>query len=333
MRSLGSLFSILLFIALMIEIIIFSPKETGTTDPSPAAQTKREASEANEQWIEGVHLTETSEGKKEWELKAARAVSVKEKGTWVLKEVQAKFFGGKSEEDFFEVLGDEGQVVAASKDMSVKGHVIVKSHNGYEFRTESVNYSSEKKRLTTNDPIEMSGQPDTDGEAMDLKGTGLSTSVDEQTMDILKDVRLERKLKDGRQVVIRSESARFYSQSRAGEFKGKVIVDIGASRISGPFARFIYDSSKKALSSMEVEGGVNMTDVDKWATAQKVEMSFLDDEFVLKGSPKMMQNTEELTGQEIRFSEGGRKVQVKGGRAVFDSTVLENGDQKKNPKN
>ncbi len=324
MRNFGSVFSILLFVALMIEIIIFSPRETGTSDPRPVDPTKSGATENNEQWIEGVHLIETSEGKKEWELKAARAMSMKDKGTWVLKEVDAKFFGEKSEDDFFVVVGDEGQVTSATKDMSVTGHVVVKSNNGYEFRTNSVNYTSEGKLLKSSDPLEMFGKSDNDGDGMELKGTGLVASLDQQTMDILKDVRLDRKLKDGRQVVIRSESARFFTQSRAGEFKGKVIVDIGASRISGPFAKFVYDSEKHALSSMEVEGGVNMTDTDKWATAQKIQMSFLNDEFVLKGTPKLVQNTEELTGQEIRFSEGGKKVEVKGGRAVFDSTVIEN---------
>jgi len=332
MRKLGNVLSILLFVALMIEIIVFSPKETGTTDPEQKARlgnaTKREGqSSENEQWIEGVHLTETSEGKKEWELMAARAMSVKDKGAWSLKEVQAKFFGEKSEDNFFDVVGEQGQVVLASKDMTVKGNVSVKSHNGYQFKTDSIKYSSESKVLKSNDPIEMLGQPDNDGEGMELKGVGLVASVNDQTMDVLKDVRLERKLKDGRQVVIRSEQARFYSRSRAGEFKGKVIVDIGASRISGPFARFIYDSEKKALSSMEVDGGVNMTDSNKWATAEKIQMSFLDDEFVLKGSPKLVQNSEELTGQEIRFSNGGRKVQVKGGRAVIESSVLEDKKQ------
>lgn len=320
----------MLLLALVVEIIVFSPKETGSTDPHPMSSpndTKRSGSiphEENEQWIEGVHLTETSEGKKEWELKAARALSAKDKGNWVLKTVDAKFFGGKSDDNFFQVLGDEGQVVTASKDMSVKGQVLVKSHNGYEFRTDSVKYQSDKKTLTSNDPVEMIGRPDEDGEAMELKGSGLIANVDEQTMDILKDVRLERKLKDGRQVVIRSETARFYSRTRAGEFRGRVIVDIGASRISGPYAKFLYDADRKSLSSMEVEGGVNMTDVDKWATAQKIQMSFLNDEFVLKGMPKLVQNSEELTGQEIRFSDGGRKVQVKGGRAVIDSNILEN---------
>jgi LPS export ABC transporter protein LptC len=320
MRTLGSLFTAILFLGLIVEIVIFSPKDTGSPDQLKDRQTQVSDNDGG-QWIEGVHLIETTEGRKEWELRADRAMSLKDKANWDLKKVNAKFFSKNDDGNFFTVTGDDGKVVTETKDMYVHGNVIVRSTNGYEFKTQSVNYDSKTRSLKTNDPVQMFSVGDSDGGAMDLTGVGLNADMESQTMDVLQDVKLNRELKDGRKVVVRSEKARFYSKNKSADFSGRVIVDIGASRITGPLAKFQYDSEKKALSSMEVEGGVNLTDVDKWATAKKVKMSFLQDQFVLTGSPRLVQDSEELLGDQIIFSEGGKKVEVHRGKAKFDSDV------------
>ncbi|MGE3974885.1 MAG: LPS export ABC transporter periplasmic protein LptC [Bdellovibrionales bacterium] len=327
MRKVGSLLTAILFLGLIVEIVIFSPKDTGTPSDQPKDRSEAVNGQDGGQWIEGVHLIETSEGKKEWELRADRAMSAigsdKKQTNWELKKVNAKFFSQTDDGMFFTVTGDEGRVVTETRDMYVHGNVFVRSSNGYEFKTQSVNYDSKTKSLKTNDPVQMFSVGDSDGGAMDLTGVGLHASLEDHTMDVLQDVKLNRELKDGRKVVVRSEKARFYSKNKSADFSGRVIVDLGASRITGPFAKFQYDSEKKALSSMEVEGGVNLTDADKWATAKKVKMSFLKDQFVLTGSPRLVQDSEELVGDEIIFSDGGKKVEVNRGRAKFDSDVKE----------
>jgi LPS export ABC transporter protein LptC len=320
MRTLGSLFTAILFLGLIVEIVVFSPKDTGLSTQLKDQKTQAIDKDGG-QWMEGVHLIETTEGRREWELRADRAMSLAEKANWDLKKVNAKFFGKNDDGSFFTVTGDEGQVVTQAKNMYVHGNVIVRSSNGYEFKTQSVNYDSQTRSLKTNDPVQMFSVGDADGGAMDLTGVGLLADMGAQTMDVLRDVKLNRELKDGRKVIVRSEKARFYSKNKSADFSGRVIVDIGASRITGPLARFQYDSEKKALSSMEVEGGVNLTDVDKWATAKKVKMSFIQDQFVLTGSPRLVQDSEELVGDQIVFSEGGKKVEVSRGRAKFDSDV------------
>jgi len=321
MRKFAGLVTFLLFIVLTIEILIFSPKETGLSPP-PRPTSEFEVGE-NEQWIQGADLIETREGKKEWELRAERANSTKEKGLWILETVRSKFYSENDDGVFFVVKGDRGRVVVATKDMEVSGNVDVQSSNGYTFNTEKINYSSSDRLLTSDDPVKMQGLADADSDGIYLEGVGLLASLKEQYMDVTSSVKLVRRLKDGRVVTVRSEKARFFSYNRSAIFEGKVIVDIGAARITGPVAKFEYDSNTKALSSMEVEGGVNLSDTDKWATARKVKMSFVSDEFILTGSPKMVQNNEELVGEVIRFSEGGRKVEVSNGKASFESGFAE----------
>ncbi|MEQ1876800.1 MAG: LPS export ABC transporter periplasmic protein LptC [Bdellovibrionia bacterium] len=307
----------LLFAVLMVEVLIFSPKEISTPDDIRAKKSQSETPE--EQHMEGASLVETSDGRKEWELKADEAKGSKEKGFMSLKKVNAKFFS-KSDGTFFNVTGDRGSVWLTSKDMEVQGNVVIHSSNGHIFKTNSVYYKSGDKALRTSDPVTMVGPKDLNGDRLNLEGKGLYASIDDGFIDIQDDVRVKKTLDDGRNVAIRSTKARFSSKSKVASFKDDVTVDIASTRITGPEAHFEYDSKTQALTSMQVDGGVRISDVDKWATAKKVHMSFTKDRFVLNGAPRLVQNNDELRGEEIIFLDGGKTVQVRRAKAKFEDT-------------
>lgn len=316
-RPVGKIFAGLLFALLMVEVLIFSPKEVATPEDIKSKSAQNETAE--EQRIIGAQLVEvTNEGRKEWELRAEEAVGSKEKGFMSLKTVNSKFFS-KSDATFFVVTGDKGSVWLNSKDMEIKGNVVIQSSNGHVFKTNSVYYQSEAKALRTADPVTMVGPMDQNGTRLNLEGRGLYASIEDGFIDIQQDVRVNKTLDDGRNVVVRSNKARFSSKTKIASFKDEVTVDIASSRISGPEAHFEYDPQTQSLTSMQVEGGVRISDIDKWATAKQVHMSFTKDRFVLSGAPRLVQNNDELRGDEIVFSDGGRTVQVRRARAKFDS--------------
>jgi LPS export ABC transporter protein LptC len=318
LRYLGKIMAALLFGLLMLEILVFSPKEIAAPEDIKPKNLQSQNETNEEQWMTGAHLIETSEGKKEWELWAERAAGSKEKGLWTLKKMKAKFFS-KDDSSFFIVTGDHGTASVVTKNMQVGGGVIINSSNGHTFKTESVYYESQSKTLRTSDPVTMIGPMDLNGSRLNLEGVGLFASIADGFIDIQKDVRLKKTLGDGRHVVIKSDKARFSSKTKVASFKDDVTVDVGSTRISGPEAHFEYDGATKTLTSMQVEGGVRISDVDKWATAKKVHMSFTKDRFVLNGAPVLVQNNDELRGEEIIFMDGGRTVQVRRARAKFDS--------------
>lgn len=316
LRVAGKLLAGLLFAALMVEVVIFSPKEISSPED---IKSKSSQSDTEEQYMRGASLVETSEGRKEWELKADEAKGSKEKGFMALKTVNAKFFS-KDDSSFFIVTGERGSVWLNTKDMEVQGNVVVTSSNGHIFKTNSVHYKSEAKALRTSDPVTMVGPKDLNGDRLNLEGRGMFASIEDGFIDIQEDVRVRKTLEDGRQVLIRSSKARFSSKSKIASFKDDVTVDMASTRITGPEAHFEYDSKSETLTSMQVEGGVRISDVDKWATAKKVNMSFTKDRFVLNGAPRLVQNNDELRGDEIVFLDGGKTVQVRRAKAKFDST-------------
>ena len=73
------------------------------------------------------------------------------------------------------------------------------------------------------------------------------------------------------------------------------------------------------LSSVAVKGGVKVSDADKFATSESVNLDLLANKYVFKGSPKIIQNNDELTGEEIVFLEGGKKVKIEKVRAKMEN--------------
>jgi hypothetical protein len=85
----------------------------------------------------------------------------------------------------------------------------------------------------------------------------------------------------------------------------------------------VYRPDGQTVESVTVEGGVKVTDVDKWATSQKVSVHFDNDKFVFNGMPRVVQSGDELIGDEIVFLKGGREVQVSRARAKIESSTTQ----------
>jgi len=107
------------------------------------------------------------------------------------------------------------------------------------------------------------------------------------------------------------------------------VIDMETMRVTGPEAKFIYDSKSDAFESVHVDGGVRMTDTDKFATSNSVNVEFKKDRMILSGAPRVVQNGDELVGDEIVFLEGGRKVQVSNAKAQIEPNTMEKMEREK----
>jgi LPS export ABC transporter protein LptC len=311
-----------LFIFLVVEVVLIAPTTIQEGEKEPLIGPVEQDVSTVDQIMEGAHLVGVVDGRQDWELWSKEAVSQKLKDTWSLNEVKALFFGKDGTQ--FRVTGDKGEVQTARKDMKVEGQVLIRSSNGYTFKTQTMQYSSQDKRLVSPDFVEMIGPRDEDGHAMSLRGTQLKADMTNSLMEIGKDVQAEKTLADGRRVSIRSQRARFSGKSKLAQFIGDVVIDFENMRITGPEAEFQYDSQNKIVESMYVNGGVRVSDQDKWATSQNVKVDFNKDQYTFKGSPRVVQNNDELRGREIIFLNGGKRVKVLGARARVDESRLEN---------
>lgn len=315
----------LAFLVLLVQVVLIAPQRIRdgaqeSANPTPTPPPAAVASDVDKV-IDGMHMIETQEGSKEWELWSDKATSFKSKDLLELAQVKAVFFSESGVT--FTVTGEKGFVQSKTKNLKVEGNVVTRSSNGYVFRTPSVDYESASRRLTAPSHVEMDGPKDENGNALRLTGSVMDASLKSGVIEIRRDVKAEKSLDRGRNAFIRSQRALFSGKDRTAQFKGDVVLDVDTMRITGPAAQFEYDNSSQTVKSVLFTGGARVSDSDKWATAQNVKVDFEANRFVFRGNPRVVQNNDELRGEEIVFLDGGKRVQVKSARAKVDEKRME----------
>jgi LPS export ABC transporter protein LptC len=319
----------LAFLGLLIQIVLIAPSQIRDSEtkaaviPTPELGKATETNHENDvdQSMKGMHMIETQEGGKEWEMWADKATSLKAKEVLELEVVKTIFFSSNGVT--FTVTGKKGNVQVKSKNMRIEGDVLTRSSNGYIFRTESMEYDSKTRRLTAPSAVEMIGPKDAEGHSLHLTGVGMKASLQETNMEILSDVKAEKRLENGRRAFIKSHRSLFSNKDKSARFLEDVVLDLDSMRITGPEARFQYDPKRDVVKSVNVTGGARVSDTDKWATAQNVIIDFEANKYIFRGNPRVVQNNDELRGEEIVFLDGGKQVQVKSARARVDEKRLE----------
>ncbi|HEX7676406.1 MAG TPA: LPS export ABC transporter periplasmic protein LptC [Bdellovibrio sp.] len=331
MKKVWNYVFIALLVFLFVEVLIVFPSKLQHDDDKSVRERveKQEAeksknggkpgepSSLSDQRLGGVHLVESQQGMRDWELFANSAEGSQASGNWKLHQVKVLFYNKEKVE--FTVTGDQGSIDAKSKDLSIIGNVTTTSVNGYTFQSPSVYYSSVKRQIQSPEDVTMKGPKDKTGEGMVLKGRKMLVLVDESKMFIQEQVSARKPMKDGKAFDIVADGAEFSGKNREAKFLGKVRMTYDNMRLEGPEASFLYGSGADMLSSVAVKGGVKVSDADKFATSESVNLDLLANKYVFKGSPKIIQNNDELTGEEIVFLEGGKKVKIEKVRAKMEN--------------
>src|SRR5262249_13856664 len=128
------------FLVLVVQVVLIAPSQIRDAEqraallPAPAINAGSDV----DQSATGMHMIETHEGGKEWELWADKGRSLKGKEILQMDVVKAIFFSDSG--TTFTVNGNAGTVHVKSKNLQVEGDVVTKSSNGYVFRTQSLDY-------------------------------------------------------------------------------------------------------------------------------------------------------------------------------------------------
>jgi len=271
----------------------------------------------------GVHLVETREKAKEWELWAKKAVGFDQRESWALNDIRAMFFS--SDGVTFTVTGDHGRVDLVTKNMRVTGNVVTRSSNGYVFQTDNVEYRSDKRILESATKVFMAGPKDRQGERLKLTGLKMVTDLTDSLMKVFDEVRGQKKTKDEKVISVQSEQAEFSGRSQQARFLKNVKVGLGPMSLTGPEVEFNFDQDAGQFTTMAVSGGVKVKDKDKQATAEKLHVDLSKNKFVFTGNPKVIQDDDELQGDEIVFLDGGQSVRINKARAKMGADRLESG--------
>jgi len=306
----------------VLQVILVAPhavrdheaEKPASSPATPGSPTADGANNSVDQSLQGMHMIETQQGGKEWELWADKADRIKDKDLLKPTKVKTIFFAKSGVT--FTVTGEQGFVEVKTKNLRMEGNVITESSNGYTFVTDWVNYTSAQKSLETQSNVEMVGPTDKDGPGMKLTGKAMQAQMQEGTMEILNNVHANKTF-NGRKVDIRSHRAQFNAQDRSAKFFGDAVLDMATMRITGPEAKFDYDAKTDQIRTLSVVNA-KVSDTDKWATADNLKVDFSQNKFIFTGHPRVVQNNDELKGEEIVFLDGGQRVQVHRARAKMD---------------
>lgn len=354
MAKFKNIFYVVLLLFLFVEVLIIFPDrleksaakereqaraqrlargepEEDPADPSAAGQDatdskekkpdeKKSTSGVAEQRMKGMQVVESQGAKRDWELFSVAAESGQngqgKNAGWNLHQVRALFYNNEKVD--FTVTGDEGSVDPNTKDLKIRGHVVTKSANGYTFETPSILYNAGTRIIESPEQVVMRGPSDENGEGMFLKGAAMIVYVDSSRMLINSTVTAEKNMKEKKKLSIRSDKAEFSGKNREARFMGNVAMNYDKMKIEGPEARFVYQANKDVLSTILVQGGVKVSDVDKFAVSENLNLDVLANKFTFRGKPKIIQNNDELVGDEITFLDGGKRVKVDKVRARMD---------------
>ncbi|MCH7922420.1 MAG: LPS export ABC transporter periplasmic protein LptC [Nitrospinae bacterium] len=130
--------------------------------------------------IQSIHLVENLVGHTEWELYAESGETFQDEKLTVLKDVRAKFY--PEGHPVIHVSGKEGRFEMDTRNMTIRGDVLVRSEAGYTLKTERLHYDAARRQVETDLPIELVQ------EGLVVKGVGLSASIDGKTLTVHSDV-------------------------------------------------------------------------------------------------------------------------------------------------
>jgi LPS export ABC transporter protein LptC/lipopolysaccharide transport protein LptA len=313
-----AIFMVFLFLEILIGFPISLEREPTAEekDKTPATQNSNSTLLETQQKMQGVHLVESRKGARDWELFSESAESNQGAGAWKLLKVRMLFYNNDKVD--FIVTGDRGNFDPASRDMRIEGNVVTKSSNGYTFESNIVIYQSQARVIYSPEDVHMLGPPDEKGKGLVLTGNQMKASVDENLMTIQEKVNASKQLNDGQQFQIKSKSAVFSGKSRLARFLGDVSIEVGSMKMEGPEANFVYRKDVDILQSVFVKGGVKVSDIDKYATSDTVKFDPEQNKFTFNGRPRVVQNNDEITGEQIVFIDGGKKVKVEKIRALME---------------
>ncbi len=317
-----AIFMVLLFLEIWVGFPISlehenQPEATAAADKSqPPANPATPTTLQTQQKMQGVHLVESRKGARDWELFSEAAENSKGVGAWNLNKVRVLFYNNDHVD--FIVTGDRGAIDSGSKDMKIEGNVITKSANGYTFESNSVTYLSASRTILSPEQIKMMGPPDEKGKGLLLTGAKMEAHVEDSLMKISDKVVATKQLSEGKQFQIKSRNAEFSGKNRLAHFIGDVSIDVGGMKMEGPEANFVYRPGADILQSVVVKGGVKVSDVDKFATSDTVKFDPEQNKFTFNGRPRVVQNNDEITGEQIVFIDGGKKVKVEKIRARME---------------
>jgi LPS export ABC transporter protein LptC len=132
--------------------------------------------------LKRVHYTETREGISRWALEADSAAHSVGEGTTRIENIRMTFYD-QGELGDVTLTARSGEMKVDTREVEVRGDVVVKSPRGYVFYTEYLRYREADKIIRTEHPVRFVS------ENIEVAGKGMQFNVQNHTFVLLSDVK------------------------------------------------------------------------------------------------------------------------------------------------
>ncbi len=148
-----------------------------------AEKVPKVSTEGADMQLKKIRFVEDKQGQKTWELEAESVNQYQEQNIMVLEDIKLTFYAKEGRVIY--LTAKQGKVYQDSKNLDLKGDVVLTSSDGYQLKTHSASYCHSEKVVSTSDPVEI------DGEQIRLTGKGMLVNVEAKTFRILSQVKTQ----------------------------------------------------------------------------------------------------------------------------------------------
>jgi LPS export ABC transporter protein LptC len=107
--------------------------------------------------MDGVHFEQSKNGVKEWFLTASRLYSIDNDSDMELEDVKALFFGTTGKKEEASIRSQKARYNPDTRQLTLKGEVVVQDYRGYEMQTKSLEYIASDKMIRTTSAVHVTG--------------------------------------------------------------------------------------------------------------------------------------------------------------------------------
>jgi len=132
-----------LFLVVVVGLLLVKSRGPRPLAPEPV-QTKADYR------IKEVHLQEEGRGSTRWHLDAEYGEIFEEQGKTVMRKVVVRV---EEPTRVWTVSADEGDMLRDSKDVDLRGNVVLVTSDGLRLETEHLAWAAKEQRAWTNDPV------------------------------------------------------------------------------------------------------------------------------------------------------------------------------------
>jgi LPS export ABC transporter protein LptC len=153
-----------LFLVVVVGLLLVKSRGPRTLPPEPLA-TKADYR------IKEVHLQEEGRGSTRWHLDAEYGEIFEDQGKTVMRKVVVRV---EEPARVWTVSADEGDMLRDSKDVDLRGNVVLVTSDGLRLETEHLAWAAREQRAWTNDPVTIYRG------GVVVRGRGFESRVDEE---------------------------------------------------------------------------------------------------------------------------------------------------------